>query len=188
MEWLLEYIKYYVNLTSELEQDVRKTFRIKQYPQGHRLISEGETCRNLYFLSRGTIRSFVIQKEKDITTWIYPEGYFVTAWGSFLKEEPSLEYMEFTQDAEVVFITKQSFELLFEKHPTLEKFWRYLLEEQVAELNDQFKDFMFTTAQEKYDALIKMFPDITQRINLGHIASFLGVTQETLSRIRGKRS
>lgn len=188
MDWLLDYIKYYVTLSSDLEKEIRDTFKEKTYNEGHHLISKGDTCRKLFFLIDGTLRSFTIQKGKDITTWIYPEGYFVTAWGSFIKGEPSHETIKATQDSKVVFITKQSLELLIQKHPQFAQFWAKLMEEQVAELNDNFKDFMFTSAQEKYYSLIEMFPDVTQRVNLGHIASFLGVTQETLSRIRGKKS
>jgi len=76
--------------------------------------------------------------------------------------------------------------MLLKTDPAFERFGRILMEEQLAFIDYYFKGVLFMTAKEKYSLLLSYFPDITQRVNLGHIASFLGITQETLSRLRSR--
>ena len=78
-------------------------------------------------------------------------------------------------------------EQLYQESPQFERFGRKMYEQQLAYLDAFYKGYLFMTAKERYDLLLSVFPDVTQRVNLGHIASFLGISQETLSRIRAKK-
>ena len=112
---------------------------------------------------------------------------FFTSWYSFINRKPSFEYIEALEESTVHWITKEKYERLLSSHPKFEKFGRLLVEDQMSFLDLYFKGFLFMAAKEKYDLLTSTFPEVTQKVNLGHIASLLGISQETLSRIRSQR-
>lgn len=186
MDDLLNYIHHYTPLTKEAEQDVRLNFKEKAFKKGEILHQEGNTCRNIYFILQGTARTFYTAPNKDVTTWIYPEGHFVTAWHSFLSQQESYESVEALQDVQVAFISKITLDSLYQKHPVLESFGRKLAEQVIITLDAYSKGYMFLSAKEKYKNLLDMYPNIDQKANLGHIATMLGISQETLSRVRNK--
>lgn len=186
MDEFIKYIKQYINLSDEAEQDIINLSQIENTAKGHQLLKEGKTCENLYFIKKGTVRTYHYQGGKDITYWIYPEYTMITSWHSYILRKPSSEYIETTEDSILISLTYNEWQELYLKHPELERFGRLVLEEQMARLDHFFKGYYFLTAKEKYQLLTDAFPTITQRANLGHIASMLGISQETLSRIRGK--
>lgn len=186
MENLIKNIRTKCNVTKELEQAIREAFVLEKIPKNDYLLKEQQYCRKLYYLEEGTIRSFYYDKGKDVTSWFYHEDQFFTSWYAFYSQQPGFEYIEALDDCTVYSIDYFKFQKLFETHPRFERFGRILAEEQSAFVDLFSKGYMFMTAKEKYDLLHEMFPDVSLRVNLGHIASFLGITQETLSRIRKK--
>ncbi|WP_040281661.1 Crp/Fnr family transcriptional regulator [Psychroserpens damuponensis] len=186
MEQFINYIKQFINLSIEAEQDILDMVLLENVPKGHLLLKEGQTCDRLYFIAEGTVRTYHYQKGKDITYWIYPENMITTSWHSYILRKPSSEYIETTEDSVLMSLSYNQWQELYLKHAKLERFGRLVIEEQMALLDDFFKGYYFLSAKEKYALLTSAFPTITQRANLGHIASMLGISQETLSRIRGK--
>ena len=180
----LNFIKLYINLSKEAEDEILDLALIEEVPKGHLLLKEGKTCERLYFIERGTIRTYHYQDGKDITYWIYPDNSIATSWHSYILRKPASEYIEATESTTLISLTYNQWQELYLKYPKLERFGRLILEEQMALLDDFFKGYYFLTAKEKYQLLTTAFPSITQRANLGHIASMLGISQETLSRIR----
>jgi len=159
----------------------------RNYKKGDLLIKEGQVAHRLYYLEKGTARTFYYHNAKDITSWIYSEDRPFTAWSSYLNNQPSFENIEILEDSIVASFTKDVLEELYLKYPAIGLYGRKMVERQLAFLDAYYKGYMFMSAKERYDLLLTVFPDITQRVNLGHIASFLGISQETLSRIRAKR-
>ena len=186
MEDFLNYISQYIQLTDALKNAITTVAKVQKQPKSTQLVEEGKTCKHIYFLADGAIRSFLYQKGKDITHWIYDKNTMFTSWHSYVLTKPSNEYIETISEVEVVAISYEDWQNLHEHHPSLERFSRLMLEEQLALIDDFYKGYYFLTAKEKYDLLLTAFPNITQIANLGHIASMLGISQETLSRIRGK--
>ncbi len=186
MDEFIAYLKQYINLSDEAEKDILNLALFESIPKGHLLLKEGKTCERLYFIVKGTIRTYHYQKGKDITYWIYPENSMITSWHSYILRKPASEYIETTEDSTLISLTYNQWQEVYLKYPKLERFGRIILEEQMALIDDFFKGYYFLTAKEKYKLLTTAFPTITQRANLGHIASMLGISQETLSRIRGK--
>lgn len=181
---LVEYINARAILPVEAEHALLQKCRVDELSKGHLLLEEGQVCHRLYFIEKGSARSFYDHDGKDVTSWIYREGQLITSWASFYGRTPSHESIELTEDAKVASIPFDDLHELYALHPKIHEFGRLMVEEQLVFIDQFFKGFMFMTAKEKYDLLLSVFPDVTQRVNLGHIASFLGITQETLSRIR----
>ena len=186
MNEFINFIKQYIFLTDEAEAEIRNLAVEKKQEKGDFLIEEGKTCNHLYFLAEGVARTYFYQKGKDITHWIYPKENMITSWHSYLLRKPSAEYIELTEKAVLVSLSYDDWQELYQKYLELERFGRLIIEEQIALVDDFYKGYYFLTAKEKYELLITNFPTITQIANLGHIASMLGISQETLSRIRGK--
>lgn len=184
MDLLIQYLRQYVRLSIDVENKFVNSFVIKEYQKDDVLVHEGSVCRYLFFLIDGTVRSYFYDDGKEYTTWVYPEGYFVTSWMSFLQELPSHESIQAVQDCKIGAIAKSTLYKLYDDHHGIERFGRLLAEEQISYIHEYSRGHSTLSAKEKYEQLISFFPDITQRINLGHIASLLGISQETLSRIR----
>jgi len=151
------------------------------------LLKDDQQCKHVYFLHKGILRTFHYQNGKEITYWVYSEGSVMTSWFSYLNNQSANEYIEALEATQLLLFEKSKFEILIAECPGFEKFWCKTVEQTLAFLDAFYRGFNFLSAKEKYDLLISYYPNVTQNINLGYIASLLGISQETLSRIRGKR-
>ena len=107
---------------------------------------------------------------------------------SFFSEKPSPHYLEFLEDATVLEFSKESLDEVSQKHHEFERFMREVVTETMLLLCERLNAIQFNKAEDRYRHLLNMYPDITNRISLTHIASYLGITLETLSRIRNPRN
>lgn len=186
MNAFIDFIKQYIALSEEAKTEISDLLLIEDVPKGHTILKEGRVCERMYFIAKGTLRMFHYQDGKDITYWIYPENGIVTSWHSYISRNPSSEYIETTEASTLLSLSYNQWQDLYLKYPKLERFGRLILEEQMSIIDDFYKGYYFLSAKEKYHLLVNAYPSITQRANLGHIASMLGISSETLSRIRGK--
>ena len=165
-------------------QDFSNVLIEEHYPKGFLLHQEQTVCKHIYFVTRGVIRSFYLKDGKDVTAHFAIDFGVISAADSFIFNRPSRYNLEVLEDTSVFTMTRQQLESYLEQHPRYEHTARLFVEELYMDLVDRVEMLMFYSAQERYDALIKQNPDIIQRLSLGHIASYLGITQETLSRVR----
>lgn len=185
MDQLIEQISLLSTISDELALTIRETFSTEQHKKGSLLLEQGHYCRKLYFLNKGIVRSFHYDKGKDISSWFYKENDFVTSWHSIINHQPSFDNLEVLQDCTTLHsISIERYNDLMDQFPAFQKFGRKLAEIQLAFLDYYSRGYGFLSAKERYDLLINHFPDIELYVKLGHIASYLGISQETLSRIR----
>ncbi len=167
--------------------DILTYFKKEKILKNQILLQEGNTCHKLYFLEKGVGRSYYLNSNgKYITQWFFGEGNFMTSLESFFQETPSCSYMEMLEDSIVYSISKKDIDYLFEKYHTMEKFGRIIAIEMTTKISNKLNGIQFQTASDRYKYMLKEFPNISTRVPLGDIASYLGITQETLSRIRKK--
>jgi len=186
MEKLIQRIAKEIRVSNSLQESIERQFMLEDVSKNTILLKEQQYCRKLYYLAEGTIRTYHFHDGKDISSWFYPEDHFFTSWFSFLKQQQSFEYIEVLEDSKIYSISYEKYQKMFEAFPEFEHFGRRLVEDQLSFIDYFSQGYLFLSAKEKYDLLLSYYPKITQRIKLGHIASFLGITQETLSRIRRK--
>ncbi|MEO1434981.1 MAG: Crp/Fnr family transcriptional regulator [Bacteroidota bacterium] len=184
MEALFQNIQQYIRLDKSLKSAIRESFQKKAYQKGDFLLKEGQYARRLIFIEEGTLRTFYVHENKEVTSWFYTEGYFVSSWNSFYTGTASYESIEALSDCTVYWIDSDRYQQLIEDHTGFERFARITAEQQLAFLDSFSKGYIYFTAKQKYEHLIRFIPDIELRVKLGQIASFLGISQETLSRIR----
>ena len=183
MEALIKSIKEKVMLSSAAEKALVECLELHQFTKKEILIQGGEWSRKLYFVEKGAVRSFQNRDGKDITTWIYFPNHFLAAWDSFLNQTPSEEIFEVIADAILISIEYTALQALFKKYPSMEIWGRKLMEEYTVFYYSFSHQMRFATAQGKYDFFLEKFPR-QPKVKLGQVASFLGMTQETLSRLR----
>ena len=179
---------FLINLVpfSQIElKDILSYFEKEHVQKNQVLIEEGQVCKKLYFIEEGLGRSYYRKEDgKEITQWFFGVGKFMSSADSFFKQTPSLYYLEVLEDSVLYSISYENMELLLAKYHKMEKFIRLLSIEIFGKFVHKLNAIQFQTARERYDYMIAEFPDIVHRVSLGHIASYLGMTQETLSRIR----
>ncbi|MES2431171.1 MAG: Crp/Fnr family transcriptional regulator [Bacteroidota bacterium] len=155
-------------------------------PKNEFLLTQGQICRHLYFLEKGALRGFYNLDGKEITHWFGFENDFVTSFHSFITQEPAIENIQLLEGAVLWSISKEELTTLFNHHHEIERLVRIAYEKYYIRIEERFVNAQFKTATELYENLLQQTPHILERVPLGHIASYLGISQETLSRIRNK--
>ncbi|HPF01456.1 MAG TPA: Crp/Fnr family transcriptional regulator [Bacteroidales bacterium] len=163
-------------------------FERHDWPKGHALFNEGEICDRIFYIEKGFVRfSHISESGKEITTWFFPDYSFLTSINSFYNTGPSDVSCVLNEDSVVYTITYSQFHQLLNDYPELGKFCFAIVFELARQMVEYISSSKFLTAEDRYNELIKRHPLILQKAPLGQIASFLGITQETLSRIRAKK-
>jgi CRP-like cAMP-binding protein len=159
-----------------------KKLRKRQY-----LLQEGDVCKYTCFVEKGILRTYSVDdKGNEHILQFSLEGWWLSDLYSFLTGEPSLFNIEALEDCELLLITKSSWDLLLEKIPAFERYFRILIQNNLIVTQKRLMGTLSETAEQKYINLIQTFPDCLQRVPQHMIASYLGITRETLSRIRGQ--
>ena len=151
----------------------------------HRLGSLG-SYRHLYFLQKGALRGYYNLDGKEITHWFAFEQDFVTSFHSFITRQPAVENIQLLEGSILWSITKEKLTGLLNEYHEIERLVRIAYEKYYIRLEHRFVNAQFKTAADRYQELLVQTPHIIERVPLGAIASYLGISQETLSRIRAK--
>lgn len=155
-------------------------------PKNKYLVSQGDICRHLYFLEQGAVRGFYNLDGKEITHWFGFENDFVTSFHSFITHEAAVENIQLMEGSILWRIAKETLTELCNSHHEIERLLRIAYEKYYIRLEERFVNAQFKTASERYENLMQQTPHIIERVPLGCVASYLGISQETLSRIRSK--
>lgn len=182
---LFKSIQEKVALTNE-ELELCKTFFIpKKIRKKQLLLQEGDLCTYNAFIEKGILRSFTVdEKGSEHIVQFGLEGWWISDMASFLSGAKSTYTIEALEDSEVLLLTTASLEFLMNKVPKFERYQRILLQNAYIALQARIASSLTETAEEKYTKLINAHPGIVQRVPQHMIASYLGLTPETLSRIR----
>jgi CRP-like cAMP-binding protein len=149
------------------------------------LLMEGDTSRYLYFVEKGALRSYTTDMHgTDHVVQLVIEDHWVSDLSSFVTQTPGKINIEAIEDSELLLLPHLELENLFEQIPPLERYFRHLYQRAYVSLQQRYNSAVSNTAEDRYRLLISEFPQIATRIPLIYIASYLGITPESLSRIR----
>lgn len=151
------------------------------------LLKEGDISKNIYFIEHGVLRMWFNKEGKDITFQLFFEDKFVASIESFLNNTPSLFNIESIEQSEITVISKKNFESITHLYPSLKDELFNLLTERLKNYTHLFLSRIKDSPQERYKELVRTRPEIIQRVPQHYIASYLGVTPISLSRIRNRR-
>ena len=170
----------------DVAEAIQDIMVLKKYAKHEIISQEGTVCNHLYIIISGLARVFYYEEGRDITVHFAMENESITATDSFIQRTKSKYNIEAIEDMEIMAISHQDLENIFKKQPKFERFGRLYMQQIYLDLMERLDDLQLYTAQKRYENLLNKNPKIFLRAPLKHLASFLGMTPETLSRLRSK--
>ncbi len=186
MNPFISYLKQYYHISIEAQEALNSVIVAQEFGKDEFLVKEGMICRKLYFIEKGSVRGFHYKDGKEVTNWFGFESNLVTSFHSFIDQKPGYEFLQTIEDTIMWSISRETLYQLYDQFPAIERLGRITCEQYYIRLEDRYVNAHFKTATELYQDLLETYPHIIQRVPLGMIASYLGISQETLSRIRSK--
>ena len=153
----------------------------------HILLKKGKVCNYLYFIEKGLARNFFEEDDKEMTNDIIIEGELLVSFSSFISRNPSIETIELLEDSTLYAIHYDDLQDLYNRFPIMERTGRMIAEYHYNSLATKTYRLKFSNSTERYEALFNSKIEIIKRVPIGIIASYLGMSIETLSRIRSKQ-
>jgi len=174
-----------VNFTdSELDLIVGK-LKTREIPRKKFLLFSGSACDFIAYIVSGCMRSYSILADgQEKTLQLATENHWISDLGAFLTGDPAYLIIESIESTKVQLLYRNDLEELLKAVPSLEKYFRILYQEAYVNLQERLHSFVMLNARDRYLSLMKKHPEILQRVPLVHLASYLGVSPETISRVR----
>ena len=184
MENIIRKIRTYYPVSKEALEALVSLFERVVFPSRTIIIYAGKLDRKVYFIEKGITRSYVLHNGKQLTTWFSKEGDAACGSWDLYRHKAGFEYVETLEETTVYSISVEQLDELYRSYIDLANWMRVLQQENFLRLQDMHIRRLSWSAQERYEYLTRECPEIIRRANLGYIASFLGITQQSLSRIR----
>ena len=180
-------LKKITPLSPESESEFLSAWKFWSVPKDYLLVRQKTVSDYIYFIEKGVARIFYYKNEKEVTEWIAMDGQFFLSLSSFYMRIPSLLIIQTLEPSEVYGIHHDDLMSLADKYHDVERLLRNMMTGGFIMSQQRMFSIQFETAQQRYENLLKNAPNIILRVPVSYIASFLGVTLETLSRIRSAR-
>jgi len=188
LTWLYEKMNAIQPLDATIFQHFDNCFEWIDLPKNSLILRESEVCHYLYVLQSGLVRMYHIKDGKEINSLFIDEGYFFTAPDSFYNRHPSYHFIETLQQSTIARIHFNKLDQLYKTYPELNYVGRVITENYFVWSEERLFLLRKNNAEERYQYFLDHYPNLLQKIPLKFIASYLGMNEETLSRIRNKMS
>ena len=187
MEKLFQYFKKFNSLSKEAEDAIAEISSMVTIKKNKDLQPIGHTCKTIYFIKRGIARIYYFKDGIDITERFFFEDSIIARVESLFTGKPSRKAIQALEDAETIAINASQLFKLYDSFPEIERLFRKIFEAAYVETVNRIEGIQFHPAEERYNALLNEAPNVLMRVPLKYVASYLGITQVSLSRIRGHR-
>lgn len=184
---IIKSIRNYYPVSDESINLLVGHFTAHCFPAKHLIIRGGVIDRNVYFIERGLTRSYCLVNGDEYTTWFSKEGDITFGLLCLYHNKSGFEFVETVEPTLAYSIPISVLNKLYDNNIEIANWGRVVHQECLLTLQCVRIDSLAMTAKERYSVLLERFPDICQRVNLGYIASFLGISMSTLSRIRAEK-
>lgn len=179
-----EYTGQIVSFTPEEKAILEDAFTFRQVPRKFRLTEEGKIARELYFIVKGLVRLYYTKDGEEITGYIFKENLFASSYDSFLRKIPSIQTLETLEDCDLLVIDHQGMERLYERLPRMNILTRKVAEQRFINVQMILSSFVLDSPEERYRKFEAQHGDLLLRVPHHMIASYLGITPVSMSRIR----
>ena len=186
-EYFESYLKLFPDLNSEELNFLRSYLTIKKYAKKEFLFKSGEVQKEVGFVCKGLLRRYYInEKGNKITTGFIDENQYATDYPAFIRQKPSKYFIECLEPSIIMKLPYDKIQEGYRKFKTSEMYGRLIAEYVLTVQTDRVESFLFENAEERYLNFIENNKNIINRISLSHLASYLGIERQSLSRIRSK--
>jgi CRP-like cAMP-binding protein len=175
-----------VPLSAEEQEQIKAYLTPKKMRKRQYLLQEGDVCKTIAFVEKGALREYAVENGNEHIIQFAIEGWTISDLFSFLTGEPATYNIDALEDAELVLISRSAHEELLKKQPKYETYIRLLITGAYIALRRRLTSNFSLPADERYTDFTETYPDIAQRVPQHMIASYMGLTPETLSRVRKK--
>ncbi|MFD2903768.1 Crp/Fnr family transcriptional regulator [Sphingobacterium anhuiense] len=174
-------------MSEELENGIRQHSKITTFNKKAHLLEFNEINQSIYFILKGCVRIYYLNDEgEEHTSWLLTEGELAISVYSFYSQQKSFEAIEALENCVTLELPYPALFVLYQQHLEFNFIGRYLTEQYYIRSESKANSLRMLSAKERYDELVLRKSHLLKRIPLGYIASYLGITQSTLSRIRSK--
>ncbi|WP_343671803.1 Crp/Fnr family transcriptional regulator [Chitinophaga sp.] len=184
---LIGFLRQEFDLPANICSELELAFTCETLPKHHKLLLPDAMSKKVYFIESGLVRAYYIKDDKDITHSFFAENSFSLSIESVFYNTPSPHGFELLEPCTLRWIYFNDLEIYINRYNQLEKLMRVLLIDVMKKLSERMYMFQFQSAQERYKTMLEKHPDILLRAPLGHIASYIGITQQRLSVIRSQK-
>jgi len=181
MEKLIAFLNSIFPLTPELEAELITILKCKIFNRSEYLLKAGQIARSIYFIEKGLVRCYYKLGDKNISAWFMKEGDVIISVNSFFGQTPSTEYMQSLEETTVHYISYSELEKLYREFVIFNIHGRKLLTHYYRLSEDRAVSMRSLRAKDRFRWLIENQPDLLQRVPRKYLATYLGVTESTLS-------
>ncbi len=185
MNFLFQYFRKFNPLSKEAEAAIAEISSIVTIKKNKDLQPIGHTCKTIYFIKKGVARIYYFKDGIDITERFFFENNIIARVESLFTGKPSRKAIQILEDAEIIAINSTQLFKLYDTYPEIERLFRKIFEAAYVETVNRIEGIQFHSAEERYNALLSEEPNVLLKVPLKYVASYLGITQVSLSRIRG---
>jgi CRP-like cAMP-binding protein len=186
IETLIEKLNSLSPISESIVTTLGRIARTATYKAGEYLLKEGQVCTRACLIVKGLTRSFYINKGIEITSRFMTEGDIVTSWMSYYTQSQSIENIQAYEDTDVAYLNYEDVKKLLLDYPEFNKNVRCQVEYAFFRAEQRTQMLRYHNAEEKYKLFLEYHPTLLNRVSQKHIATYLWITEETLSRIRKK--
>ena len=181
---LLDNIQSLITLNQEEKDIITSLFKEKTYKKGDFFLADGQICKQVGFVTKGLMRYYINHDGEEKTYAFSQENQYVCNYESFLPQNPSFKIIQALEDSDVFVISHSDLQVLYAKVREGERYGRIAVEAVFLQMLKDINSFYTETPEVRYERFLTNHPDLQQRISQYHIASFVGVKPQSLSRIR----
>jgi CRP-like cAMP-binding protein len=181
---LLNNIQSLIRLSEQEKEIISTLFKEKTYKKGDFFLAEGQICKHVGFVAKGLMRYYINHDGEEKTYAFSQEDQYVCNYESFLPQKPSSKIIQALEDSNVLVISHSDLQLLYANVREGERYGRIAVEAVFLQMLKDINSFYTETPEVRYEGFLNNHPDLQQRISQYHIASFVGVKPQSLSRIR----
>ena len=183
-ENVFAHFEKFIELSEKLKTELSQRIRPVEFKRGELVLDANDICTKSYFIINGILRTYYLKEGKEISEYFSGINEWVNSPKSFMQRKKDIYCIDAIENTKAYAIDVNDLGYLFDNFPEMERYARLSMGSVFGHLMERINSIRFTTAKEKYDHFRKTYSEIYHRIPLGMVASYLGITQETLSRIR----
>jgi len=184
MEELIHYFSRYLKLTEAEKEALHTQVRVQSFSKGQLLLEKGDVSTAFFFIIKGCVRLYYTVEGEEITSIFYLENQMVSSYKSYIRQEPATHSLQCIEDAEIAVFDQKTAYYFLAHFPRFEALARMIMEDELALYQDSLASFVIHKPEQRYLHLLETQPELIARVPQHALARLIGVTPESLSRIR----